>query len=90
MAMVMDKWNAQMIRLNKTYEFLREQMPNGQQCIYEGCTYPWSHASESHHCFHCGQRGTHSSQDCPIGRNGRRERSARSIHEVPYENELSG
>jgi hypothetical protein len=49
-------------------EFLQDQMPEQQYCTHNGCAYPWSHAPESHHCFRCGQRGSHSAQDCTAGR----------------------
>ena len=47
-------------------QFLEDSMPNHRCCEFSNCTYPWSHSSESHHCFLCGERGTHSAQQCPI------------------------
>lgn len=47
-------------------KYLEDSMPNHRCCEFANCTYPWSHSSESHHCFLCGERGTHSAQQCPI------------------------
>ena len=43
---------------------LEDQMPAGRQCGLSSCTYPWSHSSESHHCYRCGGR-EHDAGACP-------------------------
>tara|TARA_B110001450_G_scaffold256668_1_gene288060 strand:- start:75 stop:761 length:687 start_codon:yes stop_codon:yes gene_type:complete len=47
-------------------QYLEDMMPQLRRCEFANCTYPWSHASESHHCFICGKRGTHSAPNCPM------------------------
>ena len=51
--------------------FLDDRMPSQLYCGFDGCSYPTSHSSESHHCFRCGQRGTHSAPQCRLNRNNR-------------------
>ena len=58
--------------------YLEDSMPNERQCEYMNCPCPWSHASQSHHCFICGLRSSHSAQQCPVNH---RDRS-RAINEL--------
>ena len=51
--------------ISNLVQYLEEAMPDNRWCEYPNCTYPWSHASESHHCFMCGERGSHSARQCP-------------------------
>ena len=55
-------------KMNLT-QYIEEHMPNHSWCAYVNCTYPWSHASESHHCYICGERQNHSSSQCPTNNN---------------------
>lgn len=48
-------------------QYLEEQMPDDRRCELISCAYPWSHSTESHHCFRCGGR-EHIAAQCPIGR----------------------
>ena len=52
-------------------QFLDERMPSQLHCNFHGCSYPTSHSSDSHHCFRCGERGTHSAPQCRLNRNNR-------------------
>ena len=53
-------------------QHLEDTMPPYRRCEFANCTYPWSHASESHHCFVCGIRGTHSAPTCPVNHTNNR------------------
>ena len=54
--------------------FFEEQMPEDQFCRFPNCTYPWSHSSSSHHCFRCGERGSHPAQECRLSTINQRSR----------------
>eukprot|EP01063_Lacrimia_lanifica_P033549 TRINITY_DN59_c0_g1_i1.p1 TRINITY_DN59_c0_g1~~TRINITY_DN59_c0_g1_i1.p1 ORF type:complete len:377 (+),score=66.52 TRINITY_DN59_c0_g1_i1:61-1191(+) len=44
--------------------YYSEAMPEAVRCEYPSCMYPWSHASGSHVCHHCGERDDHDSGAC--------------------------
>ena len=46
-------------------QYIGDQMPNDLWCTYGACSYPWSHSVESHHCYICGERTSHSASSCP-------------------------
>ena len=49
---------------NQLTMYINDQMPSYRWCSYTNCTYPWSHSSESHHCYICGIRSNHSALNC--------------------------
>jgi hypothetical protein len=71
-------------------QYLEDTMPPYRRCEFANCTYPWSHASESHHCFVCGDRGTHSAPTCPVNhinnRHNERSGGASSSDPIYQEN----
>ena len=49
---------------NNLKQFIEDELPNSKWCAFENCIYPWSHSNESHHCYMCGKRGSHSAKQC--------------------------
>ena len=60
--------------ISNLVQYLEEAMPDNRWCEYSNCTYPWSHSSESHHCFICGKRGSHSAKQCPVNHRNQERR----------------
>ena len=53
---------------NALRQYIEDQMPAPLQCTHETCSYPWSHSTESHHCYICGERSSHSASECQMRR----------------------